>query len=199
MIHKSFKSLFILSAILAAAGFAVAQQLTAEQVGRDTSGHTFKSKVYMSHGKVRIESAADKSILLLDLDAGSSIVLDPQRKTYMEQPAGMARQNVTAFRTADNTPCVRNPNSKGEGTCKQVGTESINGRKAEKWEIVQTIGGQTVTAHVWLDSKWHFQVKKEALGMTGEMEDIQEGPQPASLFEIPGDYQKITIQDKYKK
>ena len=194
-----FKRLFVLIAVLAAGHFAVAQEMAAEQIGHDSSGHTFKSKVYLSHNKVRIESESDKSIMLLDLDAGTSVVLDPERKTYMEQPAGMTRQNVTAFKTADNTPCVRNPNSKGTGTCTQVGTEMINGRKADKWEIIQPMGGQTVTAHVWLDTQWHFRVKQEVAGMTGEMQNIKEGPQPAAIFEIPSDYQKMTIQDKYKK
>lgn len=193
------KRIFVLMAVLAAGHFAVAQELTAEQIGHDSSGHTFKSKVYLSHNKVRIESESDKSIMLLDLDAGTSVVLDPERKTYLEQPAGTAHQNVIAFRTADNTPCVRNPNSKGTGTCTQVGTEGINGRRAEKWEIIQPMGGQTVTAHVWLDAQWHFRVKQEVAGMTGEMQNIKEGPQPAALFEIPSDYQKMTIQDKYKK
>jgi hypothetical protein len=198
MRSKAFLSLLILISASGLAPVAQAQEFTAEQLGHDKDGHTFRSKVYMSHGKVRIEPASDKSIGLLDLDAGTSIILDTDRKTYIEQPPGMARQNVASFRTADNTPCVKNLNGTGTGTCKQVGTEMINGRKAEKWEIVQTIAGQTVTAHLWLDSQWHLRLKQEALGMTGELLNIKEGPQPASLFEIPADYHKMTMQDRFR-
>ena len=61
------------------------------------------------------------------------------------------------------------------------------------------MGGQTVTGHVWLDAQWHF-ILKEALGMgmTGELQNIKEGPQPASLFEVPADYHKTTMQDRFR-
>jgi hypothetical protein len=184
---------------------AFAQELSAEVVGRDTAGHVSTSKIYMSHGKVRVEpsevapGAFGKAIQLLDLDKGTCILLDPDRKTYMEQPPGVARRNVLQFKSPDNTPCTRNPNGSGAATCKQVGTEMINGRNAEKWELVDTIGAQTVTIHVWLDSRWHFIVKQEALGRTGEMQNIKEGPQPASLFEIPADYHKMTMHGSVQK
>ena len=75
----------------------------------------------------------------------------------------------------------------------------INGRNAEKWELVLTMGGQTVTGHVWLDARWHFIVKEAlGMGMTGELQNIKEGPQPASLFEVPADYHKMTMQDRFR-
>lgn len=58
---------------------------------------------------------------------------------------------------------------------------------------------QTITIHVWLDAQWHFVVKQESAGITGELENIKEGPQPANLFEIPPGYQKLTMQDRFKK
>lgn len=206
MKSKLFLSVAIVILTTSLASPARAQELSAVQIGRDSVGHISKSKIFMSHGKVRIESVeaaapgshgSGETILLLDLDAGTSTVLDANRKTYMEQSPTMARQSVAGFRTADNTPCVRNPNSTATATCKRVGTEMINGREVEKWEIVQSMGGQTVTAYVWLDSQWHFRVKQEVAGMTGEMQNIKLGPQPASLFEIPADYHKITMQDRY--
>jgi len=190
---RIFLSLVFVISVGGLAPIAHAQEFTAEQVGNDSAGHIFRSRIYMSHNRVRIEPASDKSIQLLDLDAGTSLVLDTARKTYIEQPAAMARQSLSSFRTADNTPCVRNLNGTGPATCKQVGTEWINGRKAEKWEIVQTMGGQTALANVWLDARWHLRLKQEVSGMTGELVNIQEGPQSASLFEIPADYHKTAL------
>ena len=206
---RFFPAFLALIAILPASRVALAQEFSAEQVGRDNTGHTFRSKVYMGHGKVRIEpleapppgsGAPDKPpMVLLDLNAGTSVVLDTDRKTYIEQPPAVARSSIASFKTADNTPCARNPNSTGTGTCKKVGSEIVNGRPAEKWELSATMADQTIKVHVWLDAKWYFVVKQESAGIMGELENIKEGPQPASLFEIPPDYHKMTMQDRFKK
>ncbi len=207
-LQKVFPVFLALIAILPANRVALAQEFSAEQVGHDSAGHTFRSKVYMGQGKVRIEpiesvspgsGAPDKPIILLDLNAGTSVVLDTNRKTYIEQPPAVARTSIASFRTTDNTPCAKNPNSKGTSTCRKVGSEIINGRNAEKWELSATMADQTITIHVWLDAKWYFVVKQESAGITGELENIKEGPQPASLFEIPPDHHKMTMQDRFKK
>jgi len=190
-------------AILPANRVALAQEFSAEQVGTDSAGHTFRSKVFMGHGKVRIEpiesaspssAEPDNGIMLLDLNAGTSVVLDTNRKAYIEQPPAMARRSVQLFR-----PAAKNPNSPGTSTCTKIGTEMVNGRSTEKWELIATMTTQTITAHVWLDVKWHFVVKGEGPGLTGELENIKEAPQPASMFEIPPGYQKMTMQDRFKK
>ena len=207
-LQKVLPAFFAFLALSSTGRVALAQEFSAEQVGTDSAGHTFKSKVYMGQGKVRIEpleapqpgsGAPDKPIILLDLNAGTSVVLDTIRMTYIEQPPAVARTSIASFRTNDNTPCAKNPNSKGTSTCKKVGSEIINGRNAEKWELSATMADQTITIHVWLDAKWYFVVKQESAGITGELENIKEGPQPASLFEIPPDYHKMTMQDRFKK
>lgn len=198
------KSLFALIVILALGIHAPAQELTAEQVGRDSTGHTSRSEVFMGHGKVRIEphgevtpGSADvrKTFILLDLAAGTSVLVDENRKTYLEQSPATAHRSIVTYKPTDNTPCEKNPGSTGASSCKKVGTEMINGRNAEKWEITVTMGGAPMTMHVWLDSQWHFIVKQEAPGISGELENITESPQPAALFEIPAGYHKMTMQD----
>ena len=193
----------ILISALALAWDAGAQELSADQVGQDASGHTFKSKIYMGQGKLRIESqeapttgsnAFDMPVTILDLTAGTGVLLNPNQKTYMDQPPIVARRNVALWKLPGNTPCAKNSNSNGSATCRQIGMESVNGRNAEKWELVMTVGGQTATLHVWLDAKWHFILKQDGLGATGELLNIKEGPQPASLFEVPPDYHKMAVQ-----
>ncbi len=203
-----FMSLFVLIAILAAAGQAVSQELTAEQVGCDSTGHTSTSKIYMGHGKVRIEpqneatpgsARAGKSIILLDLAAGTSVVLDVDRKIYFEQSPAMAHRSITTYKPADNTPCEKNPRSTAASSCKKSGTEMINGRNTEKWELITTMAGKPLTVYVWLDSQWHFIVKQETQGISGELKNIKEARQPLSLFEIPAGYQKMSMQDMSKQ
>jgi Domain of unknown function (DUF4412) len=207
MTLKYLTSILVLISALALAWDAGAQELTADQVGHDGSGKTFKSKIYMGHGKVRIETqedaasgsnAFDMPVMILDLASGTVVLLNPNRKTYMDQPPTLARRTIATWKLPDNTPCAKNPNSTGTATCKQIGTETIHGRNAEKWEIVMTMGDQTSTLHVWLDAQWHFIVKQDGLGATGELLNIKEGPQPASLFEVPPDYHKLTAQDRFR-
>ena len=94
-------------------------------------------------------------------------------------------------RLVDNPPIVRGRTL--AGTTLANGPEIANGRPAEKWELTATMANQTINVHVWLDAKWHFVVKQESAGITGELANIKEGPQPASLFEIPSDYQKMDM------
>ena len=51
----------------------------------------------------------------------------------------------------------------------------------------------------WIDRKLRFLVKTEsAKGRGMELRNIQEGPQQASLFEIPAGYKKIEMGDMMK-
>ena len=81
---------------------------------------------------------------------------------------------------------------KGASNCKQIGSENVNGRSAAVWEVQVGMGTiQLGTWTVWVDSQWKMTVKwRTADGTTGELENIQLGPQPASLFELPADYRR---------
>jgi hypothetical protein len=46
---------------------------------------------------------------------------------------------------------------------------------------------------MWLDPKLRFPVKWEGKNSSGELRNIQEGSQPASLFEIPSGYTKFDM------
>jgi hypothetical protein len=46
---------------------------------------------------------------------------------------------------------------------------------------------------VWLDPKLRFPVKWQGKSSAGELRNIQEGTQSASLFEIPAGYTKMDI------
>ena len=76
------------------------------------------------------------------------------------------------------------------GTCHKVGSETVNGRNTVKYEGTNASGE---TSSVWLDSKLRFPVKWQGKNNGGEMRNIQEGPQPASLFEIPAGYTKMDM------
>ena len=76
------------------------------------------------------------------------------------------------------------------GTCHKVGNETVNGRSTIKYEGTNAKGEP---GSAWFDSKLRFPVKWEGKNGSGEMQNIKEGPQPASLFEIPAGYTKMDM------
>jgi hypothetical protein len=76
------------------------------------------------------------------------------------------------------------------GSCHKVGNESVNGRSTVEYEGTNAKGD---TSHFWIDPKLRFPVKWQGKSTSGELRDIQEGPQPANLFEIPAGYTKMEM------
>ncbi len=75
-------------------------------------------------------------------------------------------------------------------SCHKVGSETVNGRSTVKYETTNASGD---VSHFWLDPKLRFPVKWEGKSNSGELRNIQEGVQPASLFEIPAGFTKMDM------
>jgi hypothetical protein len=125
----------------------------------------------------------------------TSDVLMTQQHMYMEMPAQAMNQRglYSFFRTGDvENACsdwLKMERNKG-GTCHKVGNETVNGRSAVKYEGMNSSGE---ASSVWLDPKLRFPVKWQGKSSAGELRNIQEGTQSASLFEIPAGYTKMDI------
>jgi hypothetical protein len=179
----------------ACAVVAHAQEFRAIGVARDSTGHVVKSKVYMSGNKVRTDpqetgAANEQAYGILDLAQRTSTIINMGQKIYMQKPA--SRQDLQ-FYASGASPC-----SPTGATCKDEGPETLNGRDAEKWEISQSVQGQTLLTHVWVDRKLHVWTKVEVIAgatlvLSNELQEIQEGPQPASLFIIPVGFREMTV------
>lgn len=156
------------------------------------------STVYATRGKLRLEGAGvgHAGAIIVNLAQGTTDVLIPERKMYMEitQDRGPGSQRSWAyFRPSDvEDACAawRKLPSEHMGECHKVGHETINGRSTVKYEG-KTESGELHT--VWIDSKIAFPIKWEGKNSHGELQNIKEGEQPASLFEIPSDYQKMQL------
>ncbi|GAB6040011.1 hypothetical protein JCM17961_06840 [Endothiovibrio diazotrophicus] len=73
-----------------------------------------------------------------------------------------------------------------------VGMDTIDGRRVEKWESTAREGDQAQTTHFWFDPELSLRLREEFPGgASRELVNIQVGPQPAQLFEVPADYQAI--------
>jgi outer membrane lipoprotein-sorting protein len=88
----------------------------------------------------------------------------------------------------------KNPCSVSTGsTCKDLGPDTVNGRLCEKWQI--TPKDDSVKT-IWVDQKLHFPIKSQTADGSGvELSNVQEGAQPASLFDPPAGYRKTDLGD----
>jgi len=161
---------------------------------------TTKAKICATKDKLRIEpqgSGAEKAVMITNLSTHTSDALMPERKMYMEfnqgQGPGMQYWSRALFRPSDvNNACtewLKLPNNRG-GTCKNLGSETVNGRSTVKFEGTNTKGE---TGYAWVDKKIGFPIKWQEKNDTWELQNIKEGSQPASLFEIPAGYQKFQM------
>lgn len=188
-----------LLAIILLASFALAQTEFSAEMVETSKGDAPQAKIYFAKDKMRFEPAKKDprggGALIVNLATQTSTVLMDQQHMYMEMPAQMAnqRRGYNLFRVGDvEDACsewLAQPTNKG-GTCHKVGNETVNGRSTVKYEGTNA-NGETGT--VWIDPKLRFPVKWQGKNGAGELRNIQEGSQPASLFEIPAGYSKFDM------
>lgn len=175
------------------------QPFSADYSTTSPSGNAnMKGKFYFSLPKMRIDMSDIGShggpfsgpvSMIVDGDAKTAYMLMSQQHMYMEFPTdnNPMMQRIPKMKDLNGDPC-----STQEGaTCKKLGTEAINGRTCDKWEMTQKEGKKET---LWIDQKIHFPIKTQSSdGMTSEFTNIQEGAQAASLFKVPDGYQKMDL------
>jgi hypothetical protein len=168
-----------------------------EENGTDSAGNRrdIKGKMYFSRPHLRMDMQQPGHpliILLVNTATETTDMLYPEQHKYMEikadpkhpkEPGGMATE-VAAQRS--------NPCADGSDTiCKNVGTEQVNGRTCEHWQITDKKG--KAIGEVWFDKSLHVGIKSVSDRGTRELTNVKEGEQPATLFKIPVGYQKIDL------
>jgi hypothetical protein len=175
---------------------------SADIVNLSATGNTFPVKIFSTKNKLRFQGQ-DKnghttSIMLVDLAAGTSIVLIPQQQQYVQQTrAQIPGQGVTFFQPKDVEDACgewQKMTQTDEGVpkekCRKVGHELVSGRDTVKYESAPAKGESSL---VWIDAKLHFPLKWKGPVGARELRNIQKGPQAKELFEIPPGYTKRTF------
>lgn len=197
-----------LLALLLLTSFAFAQtEFSADIVdtAHQKSGHG-PTKIYFGKDKLRFDSGDDSDprnsgSVIFDLNNESWTVLMSKQHMYMEMPSKMMERRgmFQFFRSGDvESACsdwLKQERNKG-GTCHKVGNETVNGRNTVKYEGTNAKGEGGA---MWLDSKLRFPVKWQGKNNGGELQNIKEGSQPASLFEIPAGYNKFDMGSMMQK
>lgn len=183
-----------------ATGLFAQQDFSADIVTSKQDKQTSPGKIYVTKDKMRFEPQGENAhmgFVIVNFATHTSQVLMPARKMYMEMPAGQgpaAQRTREFFRPPDPDNACSDwlkAANKPEAECHKVGSAVVNGRNTVEYEAKSSDGH---SGHVWLDRKIGFPVKWENEGGGGgELQNIKEGSQAASLFEIPSDYQKMQM------
>jgi hypothetical protein len=172
---------------------ALAQEFNADLVRQKPTGAA-TTKVSVNGDKMRLEATGQtkQSYVILNLAKRTSLMALPDSKSYVVSPPGRIPASIPFFHIddPDNACPAWEKSADQPGTCKKLGDDTINGRSTVKYAGTAS-DGSTVTA--WIDRKLHFVIKWEGQKGAAELQNIQEGPQAASLFEIPNDYEKLDV------
>lgn len=178
----SFKSLAVClwSAALAASPvFAVDNNFSADMVTQ-MEGRTMQVKTYVSGDKIRTEMAG--AIQITRLDRNVMYVMMPAEKMYMEQPI-----DPQAFTQAGR-------DVPGELSRTVVGPDTVEGRPTTQYLVTYEANHSRQSMHQWLDDSGRIAKVASVDGRwSTTYRNLKEGPQPASLFEVPSDYQKMEM------
>jgi hypothetical protein len=159
--------------------------------------HDMDGKMYFGHDHMRMEMQGGphgQSVILTDFKSQTTDIILPEQQMYMEH-----KMDETAGRRQGMMPSVKpfqdpsNPCANEEGwTCKNLGTEQVNGRPCDHWQITDKNGKVNNT---WIDQKLHFPIKSVSDDGTWELTNIKDGEPEASLFEIPAGYKKMDMNN----
>lgn len=190
-----------------AGSLVLAQEFSADIVNptKESGG---MNKIYVGKDKIRIgieERKSGPGAIIIDPVEHKNVVLMPERHMYMEGMMGQATPLAFNFwRPQDaNDACPqwketsekmaeRTKSERQLGSCKRIGSDVVNGRSTVKYE--GTDADSKKTSYFWVDTKLRFVIKMQTSTGNGfEMQNIQEGAQPGSLFEIPAGYTKFDM------
>ena len=192
-----------------------AQEFSADAVNSTDTGATMR--VYVGKGKMRLQtlkSGQPEASVIWDATQKSTTILLDRQHEYI---GGNTSPLFNAAFSASGVPTIVRlfqPNDTGDPcsewnnavlpfrdsthapphfSCQSAGSDAVNGRPAQKWTVTTTQDGKTQTGTVWIDSRLHVVSKSQDQDDKSEMElrNIQEGPQPDAVFQIPAGYRPV--------
>jgi len=196
--------ILVLVAALACAALAHAQGFAADLV--DSSVPTMPPQhipVHSQDDKMRmemadLESPGSSATVLIDFAQHSAIIVLPAQHVYLDATTiGFGRKiDWQLFRPPSAEDACATwtkipAQKKTPIVCKNLGVETLNGRTAYKYEA-GGFGGIR-EGFLWVDQSLHVLLKMDAEQTHLVMQDLREGQQAASLFEIPSGYQKVSF------
>lgn len=143
-------------------------------------GQSVHGRIFVSREKTRMEMP--QSIMITRFDKKVAWVIMPTQNMYMEHPLD---PNILA-RVSKEVP--------GEIERVSLGPEPADGRPAQKYKVTYSESGRQNAVYQWIGES-EIPLKIEAVdgSWAVEYKNMQTGPQPDSLFELPEGYQKLEM------
>jgi hypothetical protein len=179
---------------------APAQQFSGDLVRTDAGGTTPRpvGKLNVLHDKVRLETSDVPSGFFLVLgDADTAYFVRPAQKMFMDAKQSSPLTQMFVVVDPDD-PCTRwqtmaiiagAANETTEWRCGRINYDAVNGRPAIKYWGISPANRQYFG---WIDPQLRFPVRLwYEDGTVVDLVNIQETPQPESLFVIPAGHRKF--------
>jgi hypothetical protein len=200
-VNRMMTRLSCLVGILLLGSIAFAQTEFSAEIVDTQKGDSANAKIYFAKDKMRVEPTQQNprggGAFIVNMSTQTSTVIMDQQHMYMELPQQMAAQRnpyaYTFFRTGDVEAACSDwaaQSRNNGGKCTKIGSDTVNGRSTIKYEATNANGD---SSFFWIDPKLRFPIKWQGKGSSGELRNIQEGSQPASLFEVPAGYTKMDM------
>jgi hypothetical protein len=201
MLRKIAGAWCFFAIVLAASLVAAQSEFSADIVDLQKPGAPALAKIYFAKDKMRVETQGSNArgggAVIINFATQNSLILMSQQHMYMEMPMQSQQQRMNFasafFRAGDvENACGdwQKMATNAQGTCHKVGNETVGGRSTVKYEATNANGD---VSHFWLDPKLRFPVKWQGKSSDGELRNINEGTQPANLFEIPAGFTKMQM------
>ena len=170
----------VIGFVLGAAACAFAAAFAADVVGQSQEG-AINGKIYMQGGNVRMEMA--QAVTITRMDQKVVWIMMPSERMYMEQPLNPRDAIMSGRAKSDETQK------------KSLGPDTVDGKQTEKFQVTYDYDGTTSSVYEWIESSLGMPIKVAAVDGSWWMEyhNVTTGPQEASLFEVPGGYQKFSM------
>ncbi|MDR7445291.1 MAG: hypothetical protein QN193_10270 [Armatimonadota bacterium] len=151
--------------------------------GRGGSKRT--GRLFVGDAALRFELAAPGPVYIYDVRRDRRWILFPDQRRYAETKG--AGPLADFLPRPGGNPCAGIPAT--GVTCRRTGTERVNGRVADRWEVQLQAGGRKFVGFRWVDRQLGVPVRLVTYeGARVDLLDIRTGPQPPSLFRLPADY-----------
>jgi len=111
-----------------------------------------KSRLFVGKDAVRRESVINGQAMIEIVfpEKGRAVLINEQLKSYKERVFPHQPQDK------DHNPCLKIKNAK----CEKLGTESIDGLKTEKWQVITSNQGRNIRTLHWIDTKRKLAIRE---------------------------------------
>lgn len=152
-----------------------------------TQPSTQNGKLYISNGRLRVDLGS--MVIVYRAASKTGWEMFPRLKQYLN----IGEKQVSTFlpTMTNGSPC---PSAQNPSRCKFVSKDSIEGRTASKWELINQHGERV---YLWTDDALKVAVKWQIENVTYQVTGIHEGEVSDDLFDLPDGYTKAP--DKWAK